>query len=78
MCEKAGSAEWLQKNAWFVCEYYEEGDEPTVHRASELRSWDGMTICDDCWSGDAARTVPERWTELDPFEPFKCLEVAAE
>jgi hypothetical protein len=28
-------------------EYCEEGDEPTVHRASELRSWDGMTICDD-------------------------------
>ncbi len=78
MCEKVGSAGWLQKNAWFVCEYCEEGDEPTVHRASELRSWDGMTICDDCWSGDAARTVPERWTELDPFEPFKCLEVAAE
>ena len=78
MCEKVGSVEWLLNNAWFACEYCEECDEPTVHRASELRSWDGMTICDDCWSGDAARTVPERWTELDPFEPFECLKVAAE
>jgi hypothetical protein len=74
MCEKVGSTEWLQNNAWFSCETCDEGDEPTVHRASNLRIWNGLTICDDCWSGYSDAQIPERWTELDPFEPFKCLE----
>lgn len=78
MCKKVGSAEWLLNNAWFACEHCEESSEPTVHRASNLRMWNGLTICDDCWSGYVDSPMPERWTELDSFEPFECLKVAAE
>lgn len=68
-----GSHEWLQMHAWFPCQHCEESNEPTVHRAVDLKIWDGMTICDECWSNYNQGPIPERWPELDPFEPFRCL-----
>lgn len=68
-----GSQEWLQMHAWFPCQHCEESNEPTVHRAVDLKIWDGMTICDECWSNYNQGPIPERWPELDPLEPFKFL-----
>lgn len=69
-----GSVEWLLKHAWFECQYCEAADEMTVHRAKDLAMWNGMTICDDCWSGIDDDSLPATWTDLDQFTPFACLE----
>ncbi len=75
MTEKCGSKEWLKSKAWFSCEYCEAADETTAHRSCDLKVWNGMTICDDCWSNIDDETMPRTWFELDPFEPFACLDV---
>ena len=74
MSDKCGSKEWLKQNAWFAGEYCEAADETTVHRPADLKRWDGKTICDDCWSGLNDEDLPDRWTDLNPFEPFACLD----
>jgi hypothetical protein len=76
MTSKCGSKEWLKCKAWFACEHCEDADETTVHRPNDLKMWNGKTICEDCWcNAGFDYEVPERWTELDPFEPFACLDV---
>jgi hypothetical protein len=74
MSDKCGSKEWLKSKAWFACEHCEDGDELTVHRSADLKRWNGKTICDDCWSNIDDETLPRTWFELDPFEPFVCLD----
>jgi hypothetical protein len=69
-----GSPEWLRIRAWFACEYCSESGETTVHRDNDLRCWNGLTICDDCFSGRMDLDLPDTWTDLDPFEPFRFLD----
>ena len=74
MTNKCGSKEWLKQKAWFACEHCEADDMTTVHRAADLKRWNRKTICDDCWSGIDDEGMPQTWSELDPFEPFACLD----
>lgn len=72
---EVGSAEWLRSHAWFVCDHcVEYGDgESSALRADELSMLDGMTICGTCFD-DHPGEVPERWSQLAVFNPFRCLE----
>jgi hypothetical protein len=75
MSDKCGSKNWLKSKAWFACEHCEDDDVTTVHRPAHLGMWNGKTVCKKCWSAIHDGDMPERWTELDPFEPFACLDV---
>ena len=69
-----GTEEWLRKHALFVCDHCIEhgNDEASCRPADDLRMLDGMTICDTCWD-DHPGDVPDHWTDLDEFDPFRFL-----